>query len=260
MKYEICIANPAGNITAFVKTDVTSKDYIEIANKIMANEEYHIEQVGYIKQPLFNGIGRVEMMGNEFCGNAARSYGLLLVRENNELPSSIDIEISGINNVLRVNVNLEKSSAQVAMPLLKEIKTINYDNKEYNAVVLDGITHLIVEDTTVSDEIINNLIKVAEKSLKFEALGLMFVKEEIMYPVVYVVGTNSIIHEGSCGSGTIAYAYYLTNNKKDGSYSYSIKQPQGIIEALVEKENNEIIAGYIDGVISLGDFFEIEID
>ena len=259
MKYEICLADPAGNKTAFVRNKVAKQDYASLANKIMAQLDYGIEQVGYLVAPINGGIGRLEMMGNEFCGNASRSFGLLLVKENSALPATVEIEVSGLTSNLEVETDLAASSAQVAMPLLEELTEITVNGKSYPVVVLEGISHVIIKDEEASEQIIQQLMAAMQEKFSFEALGLMFVNDNKMYPVVYVVETASLIHESSCGSGTIAYAYYLTSQKNDGDYSYQIEQPGGTIAAKVKQLDEKIVAGYIGGKITLSDFFEVEI-
>jgi len=84
--YNVIIANPAGNITAFVlDNNIEKKDYIYVANKLMEIAELEIEQVGFVKEPKLGGELRLEMMGGEFCGNATRSFGLYLAMLKGEL-------------------------------------------------------------------------------------------------------------------------------------------------------------------------------
>ncbi|MGL4484997.1 MAG: hypothetical protein ACRCUS_08615, partial [Anaerovoracaceae bacterium] len=72
MKLEIAILNPAGNITAFVKTKVNREDYSRVANAIMTDpkviETAQVEQVAFILNDY-----TMEMCGLEFCGNASRA-------------------------------------------------------------------------------------------------------------------------------------------------------------------------------------------
>ena len=75
MKLRIIMADPAGNRTAIVRTPVPADQRAQIAAKILQINDLRAEQVGFETSALMGGTGRLEMMGGEFCGNAARSYG-----------------------------------------------------------------------------------------------------------------------------------------------------------------------------------------
>ncbi len=83
MKLDIIVAYPAGNITIFVITPVSRILYQNVAEKLLSIERYHAEQVAFIMpSPEKKGSdGRIEMAGLEFCGNAARSFGLIIAKQ-----------------------------------------------------------------------------------------------------------------------------------------------------------------------------------
>ena len=81
MKLTLCTADPAGNITLLVETPVDPAEYHSVANQLMAIEQFHCEQVGFITEPVMGGGIRLEMMGGEFCGNATMSLGAVLARD-----------------------------------------------------------------------------------------------------------------------------------------------------------------------------------
>ena len=74
MEIHFVIADPAGNITAIVKDGVADDDYRSVAAAIMQDPQWKVEQVGFITEPKVGGEARLQMMGGEFCGNAARSF------------------------------------------------------------------------------------------------------------------------------------------------------------------------------------------
>ena len=78
MKLELVMADPAGNRTALVLSPVPPEGRGPLAARLMALPELHAEQVGFVLPPSAGGLFRLEMMGGEFCGNAARSFGLYL--------------------------------------------------------------------------------------------------------------------------------------------------------------------------------------
>ena len=81
MKLEVIRANPAGNITLFVKTPVEKAERAPLAEKLLGIEEFAAEQVGYYCDAGEGFDGHMEMAGGEFCGNASRAYGFLIAQE-----------------------------------------------------------------------------------------------------------------------------------------------------------------------------------
>ena len=81
-KLKITMADPAGNRTAFAEGEVPPELYAAVGAAILKEEDLNAEQAGFLLKPLRGAAGRMEMMGGEFCGNASRSFGLLLGRRN----------------------------------------------------------------------------------------------------------------------------------------------------------------------------------
>ena len=63
-KLLIQIADPAGNITAFVLNGARPAEYEGIAKCIFEHADYGAEQVAFVK-----GTDSFDMSGMEFCGN-----------------------------------------------------------------------------------------------------------------------------------------------------------------------------------------------
>ena len=80
MEVKLRVADPAGNITIFVTSPVERNLYAKVANELLAIKEFRGEQVGFIERHE-DGSSHMEMMGGEFCGNATRSFGYLLGKE-----------------------------------------------------------------------------------------------------------------------------------------------------------------------------------
>ena len=70
---QVVRADPAGNITALVLSDVPKEERPALAAKLMALPDWGVEQVGFVHRgpPGIHGV--LEMMGGEFCGNATRA-------------------------------------------------------------------------------------------------------------------------------------------------------------------------------------------
>lgn len=246
MKIKLIMADPAGNRTAIVRTPVPAEQRAQIAAKILGIPELRAEQAGFETAPRLGGAGRLEMMGGEFCGNAARSYGYLLWQERNSAaglqaaddrveaaePScgcresapadhsrgnaaentavasqpagSLRIEISGSAQPLEVDCDLEKGTSYAQMPLPNEIL---YTSEGYPMVVSEGITHVILQNMDPDEDLIRRLVE--EYGDRWDAFGMMFLKGDCLTPVVYVRDAGSLVYESSCGSGSLAAAWYM---------------------------------------------------
>ena len=140
---------------------------------------------------------------------------------------------------------------------IEEVETAQYGS--YPMVVFDGINHVIVKGPRREDAFVQAVLEAAMAKHKCDACGIMFLepsadgmeKRYRMTPVVYVEETGSLVWESSCGSGSMATAVYLSKQKNDGKYVYILKQPGGIIEATVVKENGKTVECKMGGPVSV---------
>jgi diaminopimelate epimerase len=269
---EILVADPAKNITVFVLSAVENR--AETAKAIMENPALGAEQVGFVIPPAGRakapegggphgqeGIWRLEMMGGEFCGNAARAFGLFVARElglSGDL--TLPIEISGAAGPLPVNISTPEGTAEVDMPKPLAQHSIAYGEASLPLVVFEGITHLIAEGAPPSRETFLALKKtIEEKGPPPDAFGVMFwdAAKNFMTPAVYVYATRSLVFESSCGSGCAALALWQSRDLQDGEASFSIAQPGGRIETRVVKGGGEVLSVSIGGRVSLGETLRV---
>ena len=261
---EIIVVNPAGNITVFVKTPVQKNRYQKIANALLTQTEYNAEQVAFILDIADKGIdGQIDMSGLEFCGNATRSYGLILSlmdfgieeKDGNIINS---VKISGTDKPLTTISNPKTGFAKVHMPLPKSIIDYKYNG---TLVDLDGIVHLVLDVNQYAVDTFDEIRKEFYDTHNPPAFGIMYYDNttSFMTPVVYVRDINTTYHEGSCGSGTVAMTSTLTKNLKDGAYEYDIRQPDGVISSTVLKSNNTIESVSIEGIVEIIDEKKITI-
>lgn len=68
---------------------------------------------------------------------------------------------------------------------------------------------------------------------KQDARGVLFVQGGKMTPLVEVAATGTRVWESSCGSGTVALAWYLAQNHADGMHAFAFDEPGGRLEARV---------------------------
>ncbi len=258
----ILLANPSGNVTIFVLTPTPQSSYTDIANKLLQLKQFKAEQVCFIKDVNFQSPiqGTMAMSGLEFCGNASRSFALLIAKEQGITgQSTITVSVSGANNPLAVSVDTTLNLAEISMPRPKTIETLTNQPLEClnqsSLIEFDGITHLILTDIPADQNIFNSIKEIIMKTINPSALGVMFYNSTTnsMTPIVYVRDIDTTYWEGSCASGTTALCIYLSKNYSEGKYTYSISQPDGKLIAHIEKSNNKIRKLSIDGIVSLGE-------
>lgn len=254
MKYEIIVADPAKNITLLVLNPV--KNPREAAKLLLAEPSFRAEQVGFVIPPKTSeGLWRLEMMGGEFCGNAARSFGLFVARTlglsgNAEIP----IEISGMEDPLRVAVDVEAGAAEVRIPKPIAQDALEFRRRSLPMYIFDGITHLIAPGLPPEQDLFFRIKALLEtRRSPPQALGVMFYDQSanMMTPAVYVYATDSLIFESSCGSGSAAFGVWRYEALKDGEGRCSVTQPGGIIEVKVHKREGTLLGISIGGPVYL---------
>ena len=261
MRLNILRANPAGNITIFVLDEVAKEHRAEVANKLMAIKELEAEQVGFITEPKHPECScRLEMMGGEFCGNASRALGLYLAKKQGKSEKML-IEVSGSDCPIEVNADIEAGIASAAMPLPKKIEPFIFSGIECTRVDLEGISHLIAEVGVPDRRAVMAAENLFGDDDEIAAYGIMFFEKYgmEMIPFVKVKATDSLVREGSCGSGTVAAAASLCMGAIEGEFSYTIAQPSGSITAKVVKKDKKFVSVSIGGSVSLGEPTEVEI-
>jgi len=276
---EITVANPAGNITILVHTKCERSEYQQIATKLLAMGELGGEQVAFMHEGDGEKYdGRIEMCGLEFCGNASRTFGLMLAQEKSlKGDATIKVSVSGCDEVLDVDVNTETGHTKIKMPMYKSCQDIDLsfigDGLGIAKLVdMDGIVHVVLQCVDASEEVFNQIKAYIMEKFNPPAMGVMFIDDaaENMVPVVYVKDVDTTYFEGSCGSGTTACGIAMAQKViekalidgtalKDGKYSWNLKQPAGEIMATVETVDREIRAVYIEGPVEIGEVIQVKL-
>ncbi|WP_298840707.1 diaminopimelate epimerase [Clostridium sp.] len=259
-------------MTVFILDHVPRQFHINVANKIMEYGSINAEQVGFIEKHCTEegkskNCVRLQMMGGEFCGNAARSLAAILVDKNYSCVEMrnekfiVPLEVSGFNGVINCEVerlkNNNEYNSKIVMPLVKSTKDfyVNHNGIVYKCFLVEfpGIIHLIVDCDGISDKE-GFFLKVKSKLeyAGFEALGVMFYdyKKLYMEPLVYVKRTDSLFWEKSCASGTSALAVALTQKQKR-SLDILVKQPGGELQVTTKWDNGCIKKICLNGKIKI---------
>lgn len=224
---------PGGNTTAIILDPFLRKDYSYIANKIIKSDS-SIEQVGFIETPHFQGTQIcLQMMGGEFCGNAARSAAFLWACQRNL--QKVLMEVSGFDGFISVNINTDMASLILPPKFLVTTKLV----EEGIIVDLRGIRHIITFNSNF-----RNPRQIIEKYQgDFSAIGFIASKCQngkiFINPLILVRDTHTLIPETGCASGSVAVAIasYFINGKKE---TFEIVQPSNEIYGVSLKSvNNE---------------------
>ena len=256
MDIDIVRADPAGNITIFVLSPVEGREArAALSRTLLADPALGAEQAGFVLPPsATNPRWRLEMMGGEFCGNAARSFGLFAARSaalagKHQIP----IEISGMRGPLLTRIDTEASAAWVEMPPPIAEEIVEIKGRRFPLYVFEGISHVIAEDIECDEAIVHLLAQERD----CDALGVMFYdsRKRFMRPVVWVRGTGTTVFESSCGSGTAAFGAWEMRNMQNGRGKIAVAQGGGVIEAELEKKDGHTLSLSIGGKVGLGEAF-----
>ena len=236
MKREYCIIDPAGNVTALVTTPAEHKDYKSVAARIMSGNP-QVEQVGFVE---FGENGaRLNMSGDEFCGNAVMCAAALYCSVKGGEKGVIPVTVLPFGKTLNVTV-CSKAGDFICECEFSKPQTVSdcsffASEREYRfpLVCFDGIMH-VVADNTLSEAAAKKVIIQLAKRLKAQALGIMLYDpaDKSLLPVVYVPALNTLVLERSCASGSCAVAAVLPEFEN----AVQIAEPGGVITARRTKE------------------------
>ena len=228
---EYILANPTGNITALVTDEVAQEERLSVVKEIFETEP-SCEQVGFVDIAGEKRI-RLEMMGGEFCGNATLSSAAYLAKANHLFDADnpeeivVTVDSSGAEQPVETRIrqlagNLYEGTLEMPMPSL-----------DGRVVHLDGISHMIVPSDTMTHEEAEATIKGCAEKYDALAFGMVLYSEEAdsdavsIEPLVYVKGSDTMVWEHGCASGSIAAAYY--RHSITDAAKISVHQPGGII-------------------------------
>ena len=268
---KITVANPAGNKTIFVHDRFERAEYAKAAEQLLAMKEYAVEQVAFILEAPECGRahGKMEMCGLEFCGNATRTFGLMIAKKLGiSGAGKVFIDTSGADEILTVEVNTDTNYTKVKMPAYIGIKRFDLSGlfgpglKSIKAVDFGGILHLIIPDIHADIENFEKVKNFVYDRLNPPAMGAMFYDTErkTLAPVVYVKDIDSTYFEGSCASGTAACAVAFSAENPDGEYGFTFPQPAGTISASAVVRGGKVQEVYIEGPVEIGEPVTTEIE
>jgi diaminopimelate epimerase len=225
--------SPGGNDTIIVRSFVHQTERASLSRTIMNSEYVGGEQVGYLTlDPAPDIDARLDMMGGELCINALRCAATILSEER--CKNIIHIASSGTDQIFECNCERRVEAMYSTIRLTLELRMQRLCQRS-TLIQLPGISHLLYELS--SEERMTDLIALfTELRTKNEsilssqpAFGIIpfrrCANDFLIYPVVSVTATNSVVPETGCGSGSIALALALCGNRREKTYS--VRQPCG---------------------------------
>lgn len=269
MNIEYWKVDPTGNITLIVETPVPRESQSRIAAELLRRDN-DAEQVGFLEAPEKAGARlRLQMMGGEFCGNAAISAAAIVVgclEPDGGSVRELVLEVSGVPDVVPVKVCAEPGGycGTVSMPLPESVCGFDFscgdDSYALPLVRFPGICHSIVSGG-LSRETAQRCISDWCRQLGAEALGLMFYDEASgsLEPLVYVASTDTAVWESSCASGTAAVAAYLACTR-GADARISLSEPCGVLSAEAVLRGGKVCSLKLTGKAAILGKLTAEID
>ncbi len=253
---KVYILWPGGNTTALVKDAIPRRLQPVIARKIMRVKS-KVEQVGFIEKPKNKkAIARLQMMGGEFCGNATRCLGWLLLKGK---PGKVKLEVSGSKKLLDVEIN-QKGNVKTEMPIKPNFSSIQRTKDKYWVVSLYGITHVVAEEDLIPEKA--NRQKLSSRILdklglkRLEAAGVLFIRKEglkiFMDPFVWVRDVETFFNETACASGSTAVGLVKSLETGKSIKSLEIVQPsKSSIFVSVKRNAKNFLKAWIEGPVEI---------
>ncbi|QNL44760.1 hypothetical protein H8790_01515 [Oscillibacter hominis] len=263
MEISYITLDPTKNITLLVRTTVPRSAQPSVAQLLLRSNP-DAEQVGFLESASARGArARLQMMGGEFCGNAAMSLAALLAWEDGLASgdaADIPMEVSGESGILTCHVQMgtECCLGTVDMPLperIREIDVVAGDRMlSCPAVFFPGIVHCIVPAGALTHPQAEDAVQLLCATLKADAAGILLFDEDALSfsPLVYVAATHTSVWERGCGSGSAAIGCYLAQ-RTGAPYTVALRQPGGIIEVRAGWKDGRVDTLTITGEVRKGE-------
>jgi diaminopimelate epimerase len=256
MKYEFVKLSPTQNMTIIVKSPVPRAEQARVAGALMDYSSVYAEQAGFLEEPGLPGARlRLQMMGGEFCGNAAMCAAAFAAREDGVAPGEervMPIEMSGADGLTNCLVRAKEGfyACTVNMPLPVSFGKI----RGLDLVRLPGIDHAVMF-TDEPEKMMDGapeLLRTIAGETDADAAGLMLYSrsESRMIPLVYVRSTDTMVWERGCGSGSAAVGA-LEARLTGGNSRAELAQPGGKIIAEADWNGNGVTALRISGEVRI---------
>lgn len=254
----VAIAYPSGNTTAVIFDQLLSNnrkmlnDDIMQTWKITNSDRPEVEQCCFVTLPSSpEAVGRVEMFGGEFCGNATRS-AIWLITKGQDYEGKI--EVSGVEKPLAFRVLDGDVSVEMPLP---ENKILVQSVAEGSLVQLDGISQFVVtspENGQTPRQMLTDLLTPNKYDLCNQpAVGVSYYDRTSRRAefCVWVKEVDTIFDETACGSGTSAIGI-ATATETEQSVDLDVVQPSGeVIRTQAAYAEDQVTESFIAGKVDI---------
>ncbi len=257
--------SPTGNITVLVTGPVPREQQPRTAARLLESDCVGGEQAGFIEPPADpRAAARLQMMGGEFCGNAAMSLAAVLARRDGLAAGRCEeylLEVSGAPDLVPCSVRRDGDgwTGTVRMPLPTGLGEIDIDTDggplRVPIVEMPGISHLILPiRANLREDELRRRIPEWNRALGADALGALGWDEAAaaIDPLVYVPSAGTLVREHGCGSGTAAIGCWLARLAGRG-VEVGIRQPGGTITGRAEVAGHAVTGLSITGRVQILD-------
>ena len=253
--YRYVTLDPTGNITCLVLDPVPAEEKPAVTARLMAE----CEQVGYL-EPSVRARAALRMMGGEFCGNAAMAAAAYLAVKDGVQPGNtvrIPLEVSGAERITECAVTVRDNCCEgtVKLPGGCAVRTVGTAAGPMTEARLPGITHLILENAPdMAGAEAEKLLRTLAEDTDAEAVGLLQWngREGFMRPLVFVRGSDTMVWETGCASGSSAVGA-LAAVRAGGRTETAVKQPGGTLVISALAENGAVTEITVTGTVRFGD-------
>ena len=258
---QIVKLSPTENMTVLVETPVARALHAGVAEELMRYDSACCEQVGFVEKPANSAArARLQMMGGEFCGNAAMSLAALLAwREGIATGEerSLLLEVSGAEGLVACRVRAQENgfegTVEMPLPLAVEEVCLPFEQERFalTAVRFEGIVHLLLpRPQGLSRERAQRMLRAFAGAFPQEAVGLLLLEEgsDAMEPLVYVKPTDSLVWERGCASGSAAVG---AARAARGAHEVCMRQPGGEITVRMQAAQGRLTKLSITGLVRI---------
>lgn len=249
----LVVCSPSGNPTALICADKPLALEAQRLNQILLKharlEPFQLEQCGYLlpsSQPELTC--RLEMLGGEFCGNAARSaIRVWQMARQDDVQEVKDgaglIEVSGVPYPLQWRVDKQQVMVQMPLELDTDIKPL----EDGYLLELEGITHLLSLQNFAdfAKQAPQLLEKYQLKDLPAAAISHYDPERQRGQFCVYIRAVDTIFMESACGSGTASIGLWLYQQAQQKENYFNISQPSGETIAVIIDDGKLFISGEV---------------
>lgn len=258
----VTIVRPGGNDTAIVWDNVPRELQGSLSKRIQSTYP-GIEQVMFVEEGK-DGLVRGQMAGGEFCGNATRSLGYLVMQGKDGYAT---LEVSGAKQPM--SVKIENGMAQTSLPVKSSLESAQANGDDY-IVHLDGISFVITSKSSVlgdrvlsegnpdkQKEIVLAALQANGFATEYPASGVMVIDRQNdgsfkLEPFVYVRDTGTLYYESGCGSGSTSVGVMVAKESGLPVKNLRITQPSGMdLLVSIDREEESFKGATVNGPIEV---------